>query len=162
MNKINESVWGDIRRGGNGVDKMEDSIEHLDRDGLFDYIFEHYDDKGLKDDEFITYPMKSKGDKTNEWFQIPIFTEKEYGIKYGIIVKFKNNKIVKIALDTNKEKCSEFIDQIQEKFEINIDDSGSPILITGRGGKLSNRIFINVLNTIIENVKFPKLKKKEE
>lgn len=160
MKKINESVWGDIRRSGNGVEKMEDSIEPLDRDGLYDYIKEHYD--GLKEDQFDTFPFKSDGNKSNGWFQIPIFRKKEYGIRYSLIAKFKNNTIVKIALDTNEERCSEFIDILKEKFEVTVSDGGSPILITGKRGKLSNRICMDVIDTIIENVKYPILKKKEE
>lgn len=157
MKKLNESVWGDIRRNGNGIEKKEDS---LDRDELFNYINEHY--TGLKEDSFSPFPIKSDVNTTNEWIQIPIFGVKEYGTRYSFIVKFENNKIVKIALDTNEEKCSEFIDILKEKFEVNISDSGSPILISGKKGRLSSGICLDILDTIIENVKFPKLRKKED
>lgn len=156
MEKITESVWGDIRKTGNGEEKKEDA---LNRDALFDYIKEHY--TGLEEDSFSSFPIKSEGNKTNEWIQIPIFSIKEYYTKYSLIVKFENDNIVKIALDTNEEKCSEFIDVLREKFEVTVSENGSPILITGKRGKLSSKICINVLDTIIENVKFPKLKKKE-
>ena len=165
MNKVNESVWNDIRRRGIGTDEKQE--EQFDRDGLFEYIFEHYDCK-FKDDSLYTIPFKSgewpltkKEDKTNEWFQIPIFSIKEYGTKYSFIVKFENNKIVKIALDANEEKCSEFMDILKENFEVTISESGSPILITGKEGILTTKICLSILDTIIENVKYPCTKKKE-
>lgn len=156
MEKITESVWGDIRKTGNGEEKKEDS---LNRDELYNYIKENY--KGFDDDNFDSFPFKSNENKSNEWLQIPVFGIKDYGTRYSLIVKFENDNIVKIALDTNEEKCSEFIDVLKEKFEITVSENGSPILITGKRGKLSSKICINVLDTIIENVKFPKIKKKE-
>ena len=159
MKTLKESTWGQIRNRINDDDvRMEENIEHLDRDGFLDYIETHYE----AIDTFQTsIPMKSSSESKNVWMQIPIFAGSKYGPIFRLIVKFEGKDIIKISIDANEVRCKEFIDKLREKFEVKIDEMYAPVTITGKDGKLSKRICLKIFDTIIENVEFPKYKKRE-
>lgn len=160
MKKLNESLWGTIRDRVNNDDvKLEDSVEHLDRDGLLEYIEEHYE----RVEEFqSSIPMKSSPESKTVWFQIPIFAGNKYGPIFRLIVKFEGKDIIKISIDANEVRCKDFIDKLREKFEVKISEDYAPVTITGKDGELSKRTCLRILDTIIENATYPKLKKREE
>lgn len=155
---LTESVWTDIQKRSSGEEeRKEESLEHLDRDGMLEYITEQYDIEKFE----TTIPYKSEN-SSMKWFQIPIFKYGQYGEYHRLTAKFKDNKIYKIAIDAGVAKCKDFIDQLDEKFEVDKNDGFSPIVITGKEGNLTNRICIEIIDTIIENAEFPLMKKKEE
>jgi hypothetical protein len=154
LSKIAESVWGGMldRSVGDSVRK-EDDINNLDRDGLYNLIFDLYEQV---DDHFT--PLKGQVSQSRTYFQIPIF---KYNRIYPIDVIFVDNKISEIKLMTYMVCIENFKHPLTDKFSIikNPDDS---LKITSKDGEVSNQICMDLIKTIVEDAPEPYLKKRGE
>jgi len=66
---IGESVWADMHRRSNGnLERKEDDISSLNRDGLFEHIFNVYE---MIND--FPRPLTSQTSQAHTYFSIPIF-----------------------------------------------------------------------------------------
>ena len=153
LSKITESVWGGMlnRSVGDSVRK-EDDINNLDRDGLYNLIFDLYEQV----DEHFT-PLKGQVSQSRTYFQIPIFKDDRL---YPIDVVFDDNKISEIKLMTYMVCIEKFKHPLTDKFSIIKNPDGS-LKITSKDGEVSNQICMDLIKTIVEDAPEPYLKKRE-
>ena len=151
--KITESIWGDIRKRGFGDEiKKEDDINNLDRDGLYEYIFDLYE----QIDPFPK-PLKSQTSQTYTYFSIPIF-KSNYKV-YRLDCTFDNSKISKITLMANDADVKDFKQALIDNFDCTIRHDGA-LKITAKDGTVSNQVCMDLIKTIVENAPEPYLKKR--
>ena len=151
---VNESIWSDMQdRSAGDVVRKEDDINILDRDGLYDHIFDLY-----KQIHLHPIPLKSQTSQTYTYFSIPIFKS---GFKaYRLTCTFDNNKISKIVLMAADADVKDFKQSLIDNFDVTIRDNG-PLLITAKDGTVSNQVCMDLIKTIVENAPEPYLKKRE-
>lgn len=150
---IKESIWGDVQRRGMGVQKKkEDEIEHLGFDGLYDLIRDTY--------KFPRFPLPLKNETSDghKYFSIGLF-KYVYNI-HRLTVSFKDDVIKEVLLFTTKKDCEEFINILCEKFNVDKRMSGA-LSVTSKTGEVSNRLCMDVIETILENSSEPLLTKRE-
>lgn len=151
---VSESVWNDIRRRGNGTDvKKEDEIEHLDRDGMYDYIYSHYD----QNPDVHALPLTSNTPGSDQYFSLPIFI---YGnALYRLAAHYTDGKISRIILFALKSECEDFYKILVDTFKVCIKENGA-IEITSKDDTVSNQLLLDVIDIITLNAKKPVLIKK--
>ena len=153
MKRLSESVWGNIRKKSLGQEvRKEDDIEHLDRDGLYDYIFSIY--------ELVNeYPKALKSETTpeNKYISLPLFKINKL---YKLGISFHNGVIYEINLQAGQAEIKEFKDELIKNFDAELKDNGS-FKITSKDGKVSNQICMDFIQFVIENSSNPLLKKRE-
>ena len=151
---INESIWSDMQdRSAGDVVRKEDDINLLDRDGLFDYIYDLY-----KQIAIHPLPLKSQTSPTHIYFSIPIF-KSDYKV-YRLNCIFDNNKISKITLMASDADVKDFKQALIDNFDATINSDGA-LTITAKDGTVSNQVCMDLIKTIIENAPHPYLKKRE-
>lgn len=154
---INESIWSDMQDRSMGKTvRREDDINLLDRDGLYDYIFDLY-----KSIDIYPLPLVSSTSPTHTYFSIPIF--KSGYIAYKLTCTFDNDKISEIILMANEDNIKDFKQALIDNFNVTIRYSSSLNLlkITDKDGKVSNQVCMDLIKTIVENAPHPYLKKRE-
>ena len=151
---INESIWSDMQdRSAGDVVRKEDDINLLDRDGLFDYIYDLY-----KQIAIHPLPLKSQTSPTHIYFSIPIF-KSDYKV-YRLNCIFDNNKISKITLMASDADVKDFKQALIDNFDATINSDGA-LTITAKNGTVSNQVCMDLIKTIVENAPHPYLKKRE-
>ena len=151
---INESIWSDMQDRSTGdVVRKEDDINHLDRDGLFDYIYDLY-----KQITIHPLPLKSQTSPTHTYFSIPIFRS-DYKV-YRLNCIFDNNKISEITLMASDADVKDFKQALIDNFNATINSDGA-LTITAKDGTVSNQVCMDLIKTIVENAPKPYLKKRE-
>ena len=153
-NEIFESVWGDIRRRGNGEEvKKEDDINTLDINGFYEYLsnlegVKVYIDGNHKDyisiDDIIISATKRK--------------------KLFLVMEYSSETEKMITLPYSFSKDYENIyDKMLEEYSLEIPEFNTPdeeddalntgfIEITPRdGSEVTNKFFLDVLNFILVN-----------
>ena len=151
---INESIWSDIQdRSSGDTIRKEDDINLLDRDGLFDYIYDLYKQIAMN-----PLPLKSSTSPTHTYFSIPIF--RTNNIAYRLSCIFDNNKISNISLRASDADVKDFKQALIDNFDITIGEYGS-LSITAKDGTVSNQVCMDLIKTIVENAPHPYLKKRE-
>ena len=151
---INESIWSDMQdRSAGDVVRKEDDINLLDRDGLFDYIYDLY-----KQIAIHPLPLKSQTSPTHIYFSIPIF-KSDYKV-YKLNCIFDNNKISKITLMASDADVKDFKQALIDNFDATINSDGA-LTITAKDGTVSNQVCMDLIKTIVENAPHPYLKKRE-
>ena len=153
LSKINESVWSDIRDRANGESvKKEDNIEHFTTYELFSYVCDRYISTS-KDN----YPIEHS-DLSEEYLSIPLFQNKISGLYYRIRIKIENSGEKSVVLCANEKQCPDFINELKNKFDVTIKTF---IHIKTKSGEVNNKLFIDVIDTVIENADIPYLKRRE-
>ena len=151
---INESIWSDMQdRSAGDVVRKEDDINLLDRDGLFDYIYDLY-----KQIAIHPLPLKSQTLLAHTYFSIPIFRS-DYKV-YRLNCIFDNNKISKITLMASDADVKDFKQALIDNFDATINSDGA-LTITAKDGTVSNQVCMDLIKTIVENAPHPYLKKRE-
>ena len=151
---INESIWSDMQdRSVGDVVRKEDDINLLDRDGLFDYIYDLY-----KQIAIHPLPLKSQTSPTHIYFSIPIF-KSDYKV-YRLNCIFDNNKISKITLMASDADVKDFKQALIDNFDATINSDGA-LTITAKDGTVSNQVCMDLIKVIVENAPHPYLKKRE-
>ena len=151
---INESIWSDMQdRSAGDVVRKEDDINLLDRDGLFDYIYDLY-----KQIAIHPLPLKSQTSPTHIYFSIPIF-KSDYKV-YRLNCIFDNNKISKITLMASDADVKDFKQALIDNFDATINSNGA-LTINAKDGTVSNQVCMDLIKTIVENAPEPYLKKRE-
>ena len=151
---INESIWSDMQdRSAGDTIRKEDDINLLDRDGLFDYIYDLY-----KQIAIHPLPLKSQTSPTHIYFSIPIF-KSDYKV-YRLNCIFDNNKISKITLMASDADVKDFKQALIDNFDATINSDGA-LTITAKDGTVSNQVCMDLIKVIVENAPHPYLKKRE-
>lgn len=152
--KTNESAWGEMRKRSSGeVVRKEDDISNLDRDGLYEYIFDLYE----QINPFPT-PLKSQTSQTYTYFSIPIFKSNHKVYRLDCI--FDNSKISKITLMASDADVKDFKQILIDNFDCILRDDGA-LKITAKDGTVSNRVCMDLIKVIVENAPEPLLKKRD-
>ena len=151
---INESIWSDMQDRSAGItQRKEDDINLLDRDGLFDCIYDLY-----KQIAIHPLPLKSQTLLAHTYFSIPIFRT-DYKV-YRLNCIFDNNKISKITLMASDADVKDFKQALIDNFDATINSDGA-LTITAKDGTVSNQVCMDLIKTIVENAPHPYLKKRE-
>ena len=151
---INESIWSDMQDRIAGItQRKEDDINLLDRDGLYDYIYDLY-----KPIAIHPLPLKLQTVSTHTYFSIPIF-KSDYKV-YRLNCIFDNNKISKITLMASDADVKDFKQALIDNFDATINSDGA-LTITAKDGTVSNQVCMDLIKTIVENAPEPYLKKRE-
>ena len=151
---INESIWSDMQDRSAGItQRKEDDINLVDRDGLFDCIYDLY-----KQIAIHPLPLKSQTSPTHIYFSIPIF-KSDYKV-YRLNCIFDNNKISKITLMASDADVKDFKQALIDNFDATINSDGA-LTITAKDGTVSNQVCMDLIKTIVENAPHPYLKKRE-
>lgn len=149
---IKESIWSDIHKRSNGESvRKEDDINNLDRDGLYDYIYDIYEQTS----EFPR-PLKSQTPGC-KYFSIGIFEDTTK--IYRLSVDFSGGQISKISINANLACCEEFKDILLDRFHV-IDDVIEGLIIEDKNGMTTNQLCIDLIQTIIDNTSKPLLKRR--
>ena len=150
---VGESVWADIHRRSNGEqERKEDDISGLNRDGLYEHIFDVYE---MIND--FPHPFKSKTSQEHTYFSIPIF-ESDYTFRLNVY--FQYGVITDITLLATISDARELKRELQDNFRVTIRDDNA-LKIEGKNGEMSNRICMDVIKVILENTSHPLLKKRD-
>ena len=149
---INESIWSDMQdRSAGEIVRREDDVNLLDRDGLFDYIYDLYK-------QIAMYPLPLKSQTSYKYFSIPIFNS-SYKV-YKLNCTFDNSKISRIKLMASITDIKDFKQPLIDNFDLTVRDDGS-LSITAKDGTVSNQVCMDLIKTIVENAPEPYLKKRE-
>ena len=151
---IKESIWSNINKRSEGnLERKEDDINHLDRDGLYEHIFDLYKPVNLH-----PLPLKSQTSQANTYFSIPIF-KSNYKI-YRLDVSFYLDVITKITLMANDVDIIDFKQPLIDNFNVTIRDDGA-LKIEAKDGNVSNQVCMDLIKVIVENAPQPALKKRD-
>ena len=162
---IKESVWGDIRRRGNGTDiKKEDDINQLNSTDFFSYIYFLYWPTEWNDGETIVQFPGTASD--NAWkIQIPVERIIKLGGSAEVIPP------ITICFNTDTEKVTHIVissvlirnypdvqNVLGNNYKLEQQKVGGPIIT--KNGKLTNNDCIAVIDKILDMVKKPLFSKK--
>lgn len=154
MKRLSESIWGDIRRKSLGQEeRKEDDINYLDRNGLYEHIFDLY-----KPVSVHPLPLKSQTSQADTYFSIPIF-KSNYKI-YRLDVSFYLDVITKITLMASDVDIKDFKQPLIDNFDVTIRDDQA-LKIEDKNGNVSNRVCMDLIKVIVENAPQPLLKKRD-
>ena len=151
---LKESIWSNINKRSEGnLERKEDDINHLDRDGLYEHIFDLYKPVNLH-----PLPLKSQTSQANTYFSIPIF-KSNYKI-YRLDVSFYLDVISKITLMASDVDIIDFKKPLIDNFNVTIRDDGA-LKIEAKDGNVSNQVCMDLIKVIVENAPQPALKKRD-
>jgi hypothetical protein len=151
---VGESIWADIHKRSNGnLERKEDDISSLDRDGLYEHIFNVYE---MVND--FPDPFKSQTSQAHTYFSIPIF-KSDYKI-YRLDVSFYLDVITKITLMASDVDIKDFKQPLIDNFDVTIRDDGA-LKIEDKNGNVSNQVCMDLIKVIVENAPQPLLKKRD-
>ena len=140
--KINESVWNDIRKRGNGTDvKKEDDVDLMDADAFLQYLKDHYDSTNIE--------FREDMGQYYHCFLINIlklFSNVSYFLSYDF--KKKN---ISFNLDLKNHYPDLFI-KMNDAFRIMGINRTTCYIYDKDSLDVTNSLYIKVLNFIIDNV----------
>lgn len=178
---IGESVWGDIRRRGNGSEiKQEDNINHLEFDDFFVYLKKRYEVCIPDPDDFYSIgqrldPITNIAEiyitlERNKCEETPNMTNRTVTIQknwsdspqkptLGSVlepgeIRIRPNKYV-FRLYPNELKKT-----FSNKYEIDWSPSGEGKIMP-KDGKVTNQVCVDVLDKLLGIVEEPILRKKK-
>lgn len=150
LSKITESVWSDIHRRSNGIQvKKEDDVNHLDQDGLFDYIQEHYICTSFDFDNHHQ-PV----DRENE-IHIPFLIPEISSYAYNATLTFRKTGCVVTFNKDMRLECPEVYKLIKDNYEISEAPHNKflfSIYPLNGSREITNKFFIDVLDLLIDNI----------
>ena len=138
---IKESLFGDMTNKGRGevVKKEDDSINHLDRDGLYEYLINHY-----KTDKWYN-PIQNSSEQ--DFITIPVFYW-HGGDAYNLCYNFEDNKINKIVITHDLPQMS-ICSSLKKFFTITEHEISWCIITPKDGSEINNQFCIDVLDCLI-------------
>ena len=144
--KTNESVWADIHRRSNGEQtRKEDDVDLLDSEGFVQYLKEHYHIKDgrsiyvIKESEKIVVPI------------IKIYTSTCFIITYDVI-----KRSISFS-DQILKRHNDLYQKLIHQFWIENATDGYSYLVYDDNHKVSNKLFLEVIDFIIDNTNTEKL-----
>ena len=158
IKRLSESLWSDMQRRAEGSDKrIEDDIELLDRDGMVEYIKKHYE--SINSSVGVDVGKTIFREHGDEYLIVKPFMY--ISSLYWLYAYFKNDKIYNVQLMAEKKVCGEFLDKLKEKFMVVHHAASDYFTFCTPEGTVTNQLFIDVFDTILENAKRPMYKKRE-
>ena len=143
MRKLSESIWSDIQDRSTGKTvRKEDEVNHLDREGLYDYLTYHY----VRTNRFVGIST-SAGFNT---IDVPIIIK---GGTYPVHFDFDTNEVsvqyVTLCL------VNKLFSKASENFLLKIDPNDPPLkcfISPKDGSEVTNQFFIDVIDFFINNI----------
>lgn len=164
---IKESVWGDIRKRGNGTDiKKEDDINQLNSTDFFSYIYCLYWPTEWNDGETIDQFPSPIHDNTLK-IQVPlIHIPKPSGVGYfapPITMCFNggNEKLFDVILSSkliDKYPDTEKILGVEYKFEYPQKNLPTPHIVK-KNGQMTNMDCVKIIDRLLDMVDKPLFRK---
>ena len=152
--KMNESVWGDIRRRAEGQSiRRENDVNNLDYNDFYDYLYNRYEKTNsyFKDKYIEKFP-------NSYIINIMLFENTEESRVYRVII-WNFNKAPYITIPRKQQFTkSDFFKKIQDQYTL--IESGEDInpLFTVEpkdGSAVDNRFFVEVIDFMIDNIEPP-------
>ena len=140
---VNESIWSDIqdRSSGDAIRK-EDDINHLDREGLYDYLTSHYKNT----DPFAPIYNSDAFDT----IKVPFLIE---GGSYCVYLDFKVNEVY--IPFSSPYKVNGLFSKLADEFSLKCDSKTRHkwyIISPKDGSEVTNTFFIHVIDFLIDNI----------
>ena len=148
---ITESLWSDLQdRSSGDVVRKEDDVNHLDKDDFYDYIKSHY--------EFTEY--ETKFTCGYELIAIPLFTT-SYSLRYTLF-NVPEHRVE--MYESLFEKWPTYLQTVlREKYNVeSVENERGDIMtyITQKDGESDNKFLLDFIDTIINNVEKPVIRRK--
>ena len=151
LSNIEESVWGDIRKRGNGTDvKKEDDVNHLDMDDFYDYLNKTY----------VTIPNNNEPAgtlllKINMLDSMSMLVLTDLNDIYRL--RFDNfsdkDRFISFPLTPNLKK-DQLYHRLKENYlitEIVTIEHGDEMHIYPRNVEVNNSFYVELIDFILEN-----------
>lgn len=172
---IGESVWGDIRKRGNGSEiKQEDNIDNMEFADFFQYIKDNYEECIPDPQHFFEIgqwldPNTYMGNisipiEKNNPNETPNFSNRMLKIQKDLKNRFDcADKEGEMFIKPNQYVFMLYPNELRktfgDKYELDITPDGEGKIIP-KSGKITNQVCIDVLDKLLGMVEEPILKKK--
>lgn len=151
---VNESIWSDIQdRSGGKIERKEDDVNLLDRDGFYKYIMEHY--KTATED--VTGPYAIINSKNADYINIPILENDSILFRVMIWHFDKDERYITIPAKKPFWGSDLFV-KIRDTFKLQANtDNLNPLfkIFPKDDKKVDNKFFLEVIDFIIDNAEEP-------
>ena len=153
FSQITESIWSDLQKRSSGeVTRKEDDVDLLDREGLVDYLKKNY--------EFDQHQPIIQTHRDN--CIIICLYDNQYGytsyLDYDNISMDPEIKLLQ-GINSLKKDSEQIYSILTSKYMLTESpENYSSIIIEPKGGryiKITNNFFLDVLDTILENIHKP-------
>jgi len=150
-NEVSENLWADLqdRSSGEVTRKEDDFINHMDMKEFCDYIREHYKSslQYWGDNDGIYYHI---GESEDGIF-VPVFSSYDNNSYLSMRYYSDGDQTLKLDIKGRKQK---FLAELEKRFSIEIEkikSGGQNVYIMPKDGdKLTNRFYLEVLDTILD------------
>ena len=154
---VKESIWSEMQDRGTGdIVKKEDDIEDLDRDGLLELIVDKYE---LKPNYKSVLVIPSQTSPGNKYISLPVFAAT--GTVYRMSIVFKDKTIKSISIQLHNTVCRQWCSSLFDKFLIAETATGNGIYIYSKEETITNRLCMDVIETIVNDSERSALQKRE-
>ena len=143
-------------RGTGDIVKKEDDIEDLDRDGLLELIVDKYE---LKPNYKSVLVIPSQTSPGNKYISLPVFAAT--GTVYRMSIVFKDKTIKSISIQLHNTVCRQWCPSLFDKFLIAETATGNGIYIYSKEETITNRLCMDVIETIVNDSERSALQKRE-
>lgn len=156
LSLITESVWGDLHSRGIGeLEREEDNVDLLDGEGLYQYLKEHYRMITERTEHEMSIE-KDNGNLEKRKISVPIL-KKFYSVSLLLVYKYIKKEIF-FSRDL-KEHYNDLYKKLSDTFDVVEKPAyiGGTCTISDKNGNVSNKVFIEILDFIIDNANTEKL-----
>lgn len=140
--KVNETSWGGmVRRSSSEVKRKEDDVNLMGIEDFKGWLKDRY--KIL--DKYGASIFSSKTDYG--YISFPLFVN-GYKLYSSSISYNEDGSVRKIYIFATEKDCGKLIDVLREKFDIYVNVG---VEVKDKNGKLSNSVFVDLIETVLEN-----------
>lgn len=156
---IGESIWADIHKRSNGEQvRKEDSVNNLDMKEFCDYLKDHYEPTDyFNHDEFDNYWLSKNAIYTN--ISVPaVATIDKYGVTYiHLSLQEDNDEYVMSIPRFIPFQKTDLCKLLKKEFVLTESTEGFEYIITPKSGHVDKKLFIEVLDFMIEHGEEPQI-----
>ena len=141
--RVNESVWGDIRKKSLGQEeRLEDNVDLMEGPAFFEYLKKNYK---CNTEDTITY------NRPDNIINIKLFESKPFIYKY-LQYKIKRNEIVTDLPTDEMSKDSSILLNMAKENRFDVEYVVGFHKIYPSNGEVTNMFFLEVLDYIIDQI----------
>jgi len=157
LSHIKENLWADLQDRSSGeITRKEDDVDLLDGDGLYQYLKEHYRMITERTEHEISIDKDSSLQKSE--ITVPILEKFFNSVSITLTYRYIKKEI-SFSIDL-KERYNDLYKKLSDTFDV-VDKPrryiGGYSTISDKNGNVSNKVFIEILDFIIDNANTEKL-----
>ena len=153
---VNESHWSEMNRRSQGIQKRkEDDIEILDMDELLELIENKYELKP----NYKSACIFSRQISGNKYISVPVFAAT--GTVFRMSIAFNDKTIKSINIQLHNTICRQWCPSLFDKFLIAETATGNGIYIYSKNETVTNKLCMDVIETIVNDSERSALQKRE-